>query len=78
MKKLQNTSLCLIWSTIILFNQVWKVGHNEKLIESCQQHVLISVLTASKSRTVTTEGVAKKKEPTNLMPAEPKNSYQRN
>ena len=41
-------------------------------------HVLISVLTASKSRTVTTEGVAKKKEPTNLMPAEPKNSYQRN
>ena len=30
------------------------------------------VLTASKSNTVTAKGVAKKKESTNLMPAEPK------
>ena len=35
-------------------------------------HVLISVLTASKSNTVTTEGVVKKKKPTNLMSARTK------
>ena len=32
-------------------------------------HVLISVLTASQSNAVTTKGVVKKEEPTNLMPA---------
>ena len=35
------------------------------------------VLTVSKSNPVTTKGVAEKKEPTNLMPAEPKNPYQK-
>ena len=36
--------------------------------------VLIPVLTATKSNTVTTIAVAKKKEPTNLIAAEPKKS----
>ena len=36
----KNTTMFnLIWE-VILINQIWKGGHNENLIQSCEQHLV--------------------------------------
>ena len=40
MKKLQNITLFNLTEELILFNQIWRGGHNKKWIQSCEKHAV--------------------------------------